>query len=106
MGSTPTTICTTCGNPSYPHPYLHPITIHAKPPRPPEGPSGISPQPADTEPAIPTVSREDFTTAMRLLGLDPDNPERALLTVHIEDGRITATYGQINRVGSTPCEDS
>lgn len=39
------------------------------------------------------IPRENFDTAMRLLGLDPDNPERPLLKVQIKEGRVRATYG-------------
>ncbi|MBF6298253.1 hypothetical protein IU459_11945 [Nocardia amamiensis] len=49
------------------------------------------------------ISPEAFAAAMRLLGLNPDDPERALMTVRIEEGRITATYAQSNRV-TTPAE--
>lgn len=42
------------------------------------------------------VTPEAFNAAMRLLGLDVDHPEdRALVSVQIAEGRITATYAQI-----------
>ncbi|WP_280245561.1 hypothetical protein [Nocardia abscessus] len=93
---TPEVTCTTCGKPAFPdHPDNHPVTFAMAVPLPIHTGQTTSHQVA---PAPETVSRENFAKAMRLLGLDPDNPGRALLTVHIEDGRITATYGQINHV--------
>lgn len=46
------------------------------------------------------VSRADFDAAMVLLGVDNTDPERALVSVVISEGRVTATYAQINHVVS------
>lgn len=46
------------------------------------------------------VTRADFDAAMVLLGVDNADPERALVSVVISEGRITATYAQINHVVS------
>lgn len=51
------------------------------------------------------VSLEDFYQAMRLLGLDPTDNERALISVHIEAGRITAELAQVRHVRLTPSTD-
>lgn len=40
----------------------------------------------------------NFYAAMRLLGLDPDNNHKALVSVHIEAGQITAGYSQVGRI--------
>ena len=45
-----------------------------------------------------TVSHNDFQQAMDLLGIDNRDPDRALVTVHIEAGRITATYATVSNV--------
>lgn len=46
------------------------------------------------------VTREDFDAAMILLGVDNHDPERALTGLVISEGRIIATYVQINSVVS------
>ncbi|MFR9773137.1 hypothetical protein [Nocardia sp. SC052] len=123
MSPRPIPTCTTCGKPADPHPYRHPITVWQKPEHPPEGragispsglvglsdatvtssspdPCGISPQAAPehtTEVVSARVPLADYDKAMRLLDLDPD---RALVTVHIEHGVITATYTELSKVGT------
>lgn len=47
---------------------------------------------------VQEVPRAAFAEAMRLLGIEQDGPDRALTSVHIEEGRITATYVQVGRV--------
>lgn len=44
------------------------------------------------------VTRADFDAAMVLLGVDNADPERALVSVVISEGRVTATYVQTNSV--------
>ncbi|MBF6277022.1 hypothetical protein [Nocardia nova] len=41
------------------------------------------------------ISSADFAEAMRLLGIEPDNPDRALVEVRIHEGCIDATYAQV-----------
>lgn len=43
-------------------------------------------------------SRAQFDEAMRLLGVEAD-PGQALVSVEIKEGRITATYAAVSRVG-------
>lgn len=38
------------------------------------------------------ITPNQFAEAMRILGIDTDNDTRPLLSVHIEKGRITATF--------------
>ena len=45
------------------------------------------------------VSREDFDRAMRLLRADRSAEGLHLVTLHIEAGKIEATYAEIHRVG-------
>lgn len=45
------------------------------------------------------VSREDFDRAMRLLKADRSAEGLHLVTLHIEAGKIEATYAEIHRVG-------
>ncbi|WP_282775795.1 hypothetical protein [Nocardia sp. CC201C] len=52
---------------------------------------------------VPVVNLADFDQAVRLLGLTP-TPERPLMSVHIEDGRVYATYGQYVRINGNPAE--
>jgi hypothetical protein len=40
------------------------------------------------------IPAADFAEAMRLLGIEADNPDRALVEVHIHEGRIDAVYVQ------------
>jgi hypothetical protein len=40
------------------------------------------------------IPSTDFAEAMRLLGIEADNPDRALVEVHIHEGRIDAVYVQ------------
>lgn len=47
------------------------------------------------------ISHADFVQAMTLLGLElvtGDNLDRVLTEVHIDYGRVTATYTQVLRV--------
>lgn len=44
------------------------------------------------------VSPENFAAAMALLGVESDNPDRALTSVLIEQGRITSTYVEIQHI--------
>lgn len=45
------------------------------------------------------VSREDFDRAMRLLKADRSAEGLHLITLHVEAGKIEATYAEIHRVG-------
>lgn len=47
----------------------------------------------------------NFYAAMRLLGLDPDDNHKALVSLHIEDGTITAGYSQVGRIVPDPPTD-
>jgi hypothetical protein len=51
-----------------------------------------------TDSVTGTVDSKDFHGAMRLLGLDPDNPERALVSVEIANGHVHATYAQVRTI--------
>ncbi len=51
------------------------------------------------------VSMGNYRAAMRLLGLDPEDDQRVLISVHIEAGRITAKLSQVGRIRHDPEPD-
>lgn len=44
------------------------------------------------------IPRADYRRAMYLLGLDPEDTDRALVSVTIEAGKVHATYASVNMV--------
>lgn len=44
------------------------------------------------------ITVDEFKRAMRLLGLDPDDPDRAIVSVSIRDGLIRAELAMVRRL--------